>query len=165
MDNPTMAKSLKPHASFERLLRAAAAHERVTEEDVTDTALAEWLEETPQTVFNWKKRGVSLPGARKAEKAFGCTVTHILDGTPMFPPVPDYSVAEAMIVLAKHLHSPSTLLTEAAEKSLAQVAKHPDDVEKVREAAAVLEATIAAVRSSGKGQHSDREIFPATAQS
>lgn len=146
-----MARSLIPHASFARLLTAAAANKRVQEDKVTDTELADWLDESPQTIFNWKKRGVSLPGARKAEQAFGCTVTHVLDGTPMFPPVPDYSVAEAMIVLAKHLHSPSTLLTEAAEKSLAQVAKHPDDVEKVREAAAVLEATIVAVRSSGKG--------------
>lgn len=160
-----MAKPLIPHASFVRLLKAAAASKRVSEDEVIDTELADWLGESPQTVFNWKKRGVSLPGARKAGQAFGCTVTHVLDGTPMFPPVPDYSVAEAMIVLAKHLHSPSTLLTETAEKSLAQVAKHPDDVEKVREAAAVLEATIVAVRSSGKVLQNERGSLPATAHS
>lgn len=157
-----MAKTHPPHASFSRLIAAAAEKKGIPEGDVTDTSLADWLDESTQTVFNWRKRGVSLPGARKAETSFGCTVTHILDGTPMFPPVPSYSVAEAMIVLAKHLHAPTSLLTEAAEKSLSQVARHPDDVDMVREAAAVLEATIQAVRSSGKGQIHHEDKQPAT---
>lgn len=58
--------------SFDRLIEAA---NNVTQED-----LARALDESPQTITNWKKRGVSKSGAIKASAIYGVSVNWILTG-------------------------------------------------------------------------------------
>jgi hypothetical protein len=43
-------------------------------------AVARWLNEAPQTINNWEKRGVSLRGAIEVEKKSGCSAAWILEG-------------------------------------------------------------------------------------
>lgn len=45
------------------------------------TAIADWLNESPQTINNWKSRGVSMAGALKAQAKSGFNATWILYGT------------------------------------------------------------------------------------
>lgn len=64
------------HPSFIRLLDASKEH------GVTGhAALAKALEQSEQTITNWASRGVSKPGAIKAQKVFGCSVNWVLSGT------------------------------------------------------------------------------------
>jgi len=58
--------------SLERLLEAAG--------NISQEELARVLDESPQTITNWKKRGVSKAGAIKASAAFGISTNWILNG-------------------------------------------------------------------------------------
>ena len=58
--------------SLERLLEAAG--------NISQEELARALDESPQTITNWKKRGVSKAGAIKASAAFGISTNWILSG-------------------------------------------------------------------------------------
>jgi hypothetical protein len=64
------------HDSCARLYQAA--------KELTGTqgqsAVARLLGETPQTVKNWEKRGVSADGAIAAQKLMGCRASWIRDG-------------------------------------------------------------------------------------
>ncbi|MNG43674.1 HTH-type transcriptional regulator PrtR [compost metagenome] len=58
--------------SLERLLKAAG--------NISQEELARALDESPQTITNWKKRGVSKAGAIKASALFGVSTNWILSG-------------------------------------------------------------------------------------
>ncbi|MEQ1305147.1 XRE family transcriptional regulator [Acinetobacter radioresistens] len=62
---------IKMHPSLERLLKVSGLNQE---------ELAKRIDESPQTVSNWKRRGVSKSGAIKASAEFGVSVSWILDG-------------------------------------------------------------------------------------
>jgi hypothetical protein len=64
------------HLTAERLYAIAKAMRGIE----STSALAEALDESHQTVFNWGARGVSVPGALKAQQAFGCDANWLLSG-------------------------------------------------------------------------------------
>lgn len=68
----TVMKQEKPtHPSVERLLHASG---------MTQEETAKAIDEFPQTITNWKKRGVSKAGALKAAARFGVAANWILTG-------------------------------------------------------------------------------------
>lgn len=78
------------HESFKRLTEIAASG-RLVAAVTGGSALAAALNESPQTVHNWRKRGVSEGGAIKAAKLFGGAADYILDGSQQpqqLPPKP-----------------------------------------------------------------------------
>lgn len=66
-----MKPESKTHPSVERLLEASG---------VTQEETAKLIDESPQTITNWKKRGVSKAGALKAAAIFGVSANWILKG-------------------------------------------------------------------------------------
>lgn len=64
------------HPTAERLYAVAKAMRGIG----TPGALAEALDEVHQTVTNWGRRGVSIPGALKAQQVFGCDANWLLTG-------------------------------------------------------------------------------------
>lgn len=64
------------HASVERLYLAAREIRAVTGQ----SAVARLLDQTPQTVKNWEKRGISEGGALIAQRRIGCDANWLLDG-------------------------------------------------------------------------------------
>lgn len=70
------------HASMERLW-AVATSGRVRAAVKNHSQLAELLNESPQTVHNWKTRGVSESGAITASRVFRVPADYILEGTPL----------------------------------------------------------------------------------
>ena len=87
------------HIQMERLYQAAKELRGI--EGLSEVALA--LDQSPQTVNNWERRGISKMGALKAQTAFGCSATWLLTGegsmrlphsegdhrdAPTSPPVP-----------------------------------------------------------------------------
>lgn len=70
------------HDSLRRLLVAALAKDPALK---TQTAVGVAIGESTQTMTNWATRGVSYPGATKAQSALGISATWILEGAqPMF---------------------------------------------------------------------------------
>ena len=70
------------HASLQRLI--ALAESGIKRSPVIGlSAIANVLGESPQTLNNWKRRGVSAQAAATAAEAFGGTASHILEGTPI----------------------------------------------------------------------------------
>lgn len=68
----TVMKEDKPaHPSVLRLLEASG---------MTQEETAKAIDEFPQTITNWKKRGVSKAGALKAAAAFGVSANWVLKG-------------------------------------------------------------------------------------
>ena len=61
---------------MERLYRAAKELKGI--EGQSEVALV--LEQSPQTVHNWEKRGISKLGALKAQTVLGCSATWLLTG-------------------------------------------------------------------------------------
>lgn len=65
--------------------------------------IARLLGESEQTLTNWAKRGVSIPGAVKAERLLGCPAIWVLYGEGPPPQTPDqktrhtYTVSSASI--------------------------------------------------------------------
>jgi hypothetical protein len=73
-----MSKSNAPvHPSLERLLLVAAEVAKTR----GPAAVAAALNESEQTVTNWKRRGVSKAGALKAQDVYGCSPNWILHET------------------------------------------------------------------------------------
>lgn len=66
-----MKPEIAPHASVVRLLEASG---------LTQEETAKAIDESPQTITNWKKRGVSKSGALKAAASFGVSANWILSG-------------------------------------------------------------------------------------
>jgi hypothetical protein len=66
------------HESAQRLTDALSAFDPSAE--VNPTYVARVLNESPQTVTNWRNRGVSEAGAINAQRLFGVSCTWILDG-------------------------------------------------------------------------------------
>ncbi|RLL32497.1 helix-turn-helix transcriptional regulator [Acinetobacter cumulans] len=66
-----MKQESTPHASVVRLLEASKSSQEET---------ARALNESPQTITNWKKRGISKSGALKAAAIFGVSVDWLLTG-------------------------------------------------------------------------------------
>ncbi|GAB3388262.1 hypothetical protein [Lysobacter fragariae] len=66
------------HTSAQRLYAALQAVDPSAE--VNQTYVAKRLNESAQTVNNWDTRGVSVPGAVKAQRLFSISCTWILDG-------------------------------------------------------------------------------------
>lgn len=60
------------HASLERLLKVSGG--------LNQEELARKLDELPQTITNWKRRGVSKSGALKGAALFGVSANWILSG-------------------------------------------------------------------------------------
>jgi len=63
------------HPSAERLYLAAKSFGVEGQ-----SAVARWLNEAPQTINNWEKRGVSKRGALEAQKKTGYSAAWILEG-------------------------------------------------------------------------------------
>lgn len=148
-------KAMPP--SLERLLKyaqQATKDDPVPIEDIKDLWAA--MELTSAVVSNWMKRGVSIDGARKAEQMFGCTVTHILDGTPMRPISPQDSISGAVYTLASKLCKSTELSKSMAVSALRQVAEYPDDPEKVAESVRALESAIAIKRPAAHQGNAER---------
>jgi hypothetical protein len=73
--------NLAMHESMRRLFDLAASGRRAAA--ITgDSALALALNESPQTIYNWKKRGISEGGAIKAAEVFGGNASELL-GRPV----------------------------------------------------------------------------------
>ena len=85
-----------PHESMVRLLACAATATKGSTRPVRAWAdLAVWLDVSPQTMTNWKNRGVSTEGALAAERAFGCLAVWVLEGlAPTIPPAAPGTAAE-----------------------------------------------------------------------
>lgn len=62
------------HSSMVKLYQIAKDTQRV----VGQSAVARALVESPQTVKNWEKRGISKGGAMKAQAVFGCNANDLL---------------------------------------------------------------------------------------
>lgn len=65
------------HESFKRLLE--------TSNGLSQEEIARRIDESPQTLTNWKRRGVSKAGALKAAAEFGCSANWILNGADSGP--------------------------------------------------------------------------------
>lgn len=63
--------NMNMHPSLQRLLKISGLNQE---------ELAKKIDESPQTVSNWKRRGVSKSGAIKASAEFGVSVNWILQG-------------------------------------------------------------------------------------
>lgn len=72
-----MTKTQKIHSSALRLMEAAAA---AVPPDTEPVRIAERLGVALQTFWNWRTRGVSGDGARRAQNAYGVDATWILEG-------------------------------------------------------------------------------------
>lgn len=69
------------HPSFERLLTYAQKQTATSSQPVlTDADLARAMNESPQVVGNWQRRGLSATGALNAQRLFKCSATWLLDG-------------------------------------------------------------------------------------
>ncbi|WEI20090.1 helix-turn-helix transcriptional regulator [Acinetobacter proteolyticus] len=68
-----MKEEKAAHPSVIRLLEASGVSQEET---------AKAIDESPQTITNWKKRGVSKAGALKAAAQFGVSANWILKGEP-----------------------------------------------------------------------------------
>ena len=66
-----MKQETSTHPSVERLLEASGLNQEET---------AKLLDESPQTITNWKKRGISKAGALKAAGKFNVSANWILKG-------------------------------------------------------------------------------------
>lgn len=66
-----MKQEIAPHQSVVRLLEASKLSQEET---------AKIMDESPQTITNWKKRGISKSGALKAAACFGVSAHWILSG-------------------------------------------------------------------------------------
>ena len=66
-----MKQESAPHQSVVRLLEASKLSQEET---------AKVMDESPQTITNWKKRGISKSGALKAAACFGVSAHWILSG-------------------------------------------------------------------------------------
>lgn len=62
------------HPSMVKLYKIAKDTQKV----VGQSAVARALVESPQTVKNWEKRGISKGGAMKAQAVFGCNANDLL---------------------------------------------------------------------------------------
>lgn len=121
------------HHSFSRLVAVAASGQKVAA-IVGDSAIAQALNESPQTVYNWKRRGVSKEGAINAAKVFGGTADFILEGGESLPPPPASGVAhvvsypkietppitpwEVVVSLEKMPEVPADLMVEVPDDAL-----------------------------------------------
>lgn len=70
------------HQSMQRLFALANSGQK-SPPISGDSAVAAALNISPQTLYNWKQRGVSEGGAIKAAALFGGDAPHILEGTPL----------------------------------------------------------------------------------
>jgi hypothetical protein len=67
--------------SLTRLLEVAMKATAKSQKPVRNfTDLADAMDESPQTIHNWSKRGVSKEGALKAEAKYGCSSNWVLTG-------------------------------------------------------------------------------------
>lgn len=83
------------HDSADRLYQAALTHDLRG-----PSAVARELDETPQNVMNWEKRGVSSAGAIKAEAVFGWPASWIMTGkSPAAPRSPAPVALDPLAVL------------------------------------------------------------------
>lgn len=85
--NPDMHDSLLRLLNFAREATADLPRKVVELSDLGDL-----MGESSQTIHNWGKRGVSLPGAAKAERIFGCSVKFIQTGEAA--PIPPETVKD-----------------------------------------------------------------------
>lgn len=82
INNSLSEGKMRPmHDSIKRLLAAARQATRDTAAPVTDfKTLGRHMEVSPQTITNWKDRGVSRDGAIKAERLYRVSVDWVLTG-------------------------------------------------------------------------------------
>ncbi len=64
------------HPSFQRLLDAA----RAIEPDVNQTEIAAWIDATPQSANNWKRRGVSAEASLRFAAVKGINPVYVFEG-------------------------------------------------------------------------------------
>lgn len=83
------------HPSMEMLYRMA----RETKSIVGQSAVARAMVESPQTVKNWERRGISKNGAIKAQALFGCNANELLaTGKQVHLPADVLAIAPASTV-------------------------------------------------------------------
>lgn len=96
------------HDSMARLAKAALEIKGAT----GHAQIARLLNESEQTITNWAKRGVSIPGAIKAERHIGCQAIWVLYGEGEAPQTPDkitqhrYRTAKASQAIPHHASEP-----------------------------------------------------------
>lgn len=89
-----------PHPSLDRLLGFASRVTADSKHPVRSLAdLGVRLQASPQTMNNWRTRGVSKAGAIAAEREFGCSVKWVLEGgdepvSPAAAPAPGRDLTE-----------------------------------------------------------------------
>lgn len=102
------------HETTERLYQAAAllTGNRVT----TQTAIANLLNVSPQTVNNWEARGVSKTGMIQAQQKLGCSVTWLETGAgTLFVPGGDHPETRAATRLKMILSETGLTLEQLAK--------------------------------------------------
>lgn len=174
--NPRMHDSLLRLLNF---AREATANADRKVRDVGD--LADVMGESPQTIHNWGKRGVSLPGAAKAERLFGCSVKFIQtgDASPIqadtvkdftnFKPLPItqqpgvvYAWDEVIRMYKSGLEGslPDVFSVEMADDSLAGRARRGDVITLCRSKVETVEAGDGIMVKTAKGNYMIRIYKP-----
>lgn len=99
------------HSSLQRLIDCAIEATRGTARPVvTLSDLADRLAESPQTINNWRTRGVSQSGALKAESAFGCSPMFIREGAGVaFGATPIQAPAQSLMAQPVSLQAVQTV--------------------------------------------------------
>lgn len=124
------------HPSAKRLYEAAR---NATPPVVGKSAVARWLNESPQTVNNWENpnRGVSKAGALAAQKLSGYSATWILTGTgamkvgePEAANVFDAPTKEELELLDNFRHMLDHDREELAAEIALRAARAKDDIDR-----------------------------------
>lgn len=139
------------HPSLARLYESAKSLKKPI---VGKSAVAAWLNESPQSVNNWETRGVSRRGALAAQDKTGYSATWILKGTgekligaAALPALPEKgAVSKPLSSEEKELISHwRNLLRKDRQAKLTEIAKLAD------ERLAEKEELLAEVGSTGQG--------------
>lgn len=119
------------HISLKRLIDCAISATRGAAHPVaTLSDLADQLGESPQTINNWRSRGVSQSGALKAEAVFGCSPRFIREGAgPAMPASPSRAVGQSRVAQPVSLEAVQTVPSITWEQIRMSVGK--DDLPSV----------------------------------
>jgi hypothetical protein len=117
------------HKTTERLYLAAAELRKIKGQ----SQIARLLNESPQTVKNWETRGVSLPGALKAQTTLGVSAAWLLEGTGQMTSdgtsVPSGSIFDAMTQDERDfLENFRTLTDHDREKYLSEISAKAEEM-------------------------------------
>ena len=118
---------LSMHDQMERLYSAAKTLKNVEGQ----SAVARFLNESPQTVKNWESRGISKSGSVKAQAHIGCDANWLLSGMGSMTSAPHGSASVQSEVstfdrLAADMRGLGPAAREQAASLLQNLARDPD---------------------------------------